>query len=139
MMASKTTSTVNWFVVLSFIVIFVSIPTVVVIICSYALGFSSPMPVWQAILWALLITPTAIILGRVVGFFLRLLFASAGVSLKLATVLVGIMEFGIFWMAYELLFDNLLIGFSMAASTMLFWGAVNTYLNRLEEKKGVKG
>lgn len=133
-MASKTTSTVNWFVVLAFIVVFVSIPTVVVLICSYALGLASPTPVWQAILWSLLITPPAIILGRGVGFFLRLLFASAGVSLKLATVLVGMMEFGIFWMAYELLFDNLLIGFAMAASTMIFWGAVNTYLNRLEEK-----
>ncbi len=39
-----------------------------------------------------------------------------------------------FWVDCELLFDQKAVAFSMAASTMLLWAAVNAYLRHVEDR-----
>lgn len=127
-------SSINWLVVLVFVALFISVPTLVVIITSYLLGVAAPLPAWQVVLWSLAITPVVIILSRVAGFFVKLFIASLGTAPKGVDLLMGVVEFGMFWVAYELLFDQKSVAFAMAASTMLLWAAVNAYLRHVEDR-----
>lgn len=123
-------------VVILGLLLLVSVPTLVVLGAAALRGIAWEYPLWQVLLYSLLVTPGVMVVSGALGLPVKVLVALLGGGRRAADVVTGVLDTLLAWAAYSLLVEDLSSAFVLALATACVWMAVKVWIDGLDVPEG---